>query len=167
MMEEEEEGDKDITCTPLLVRVPLGCLRRRPSLSLGPMVSSRPLGMFTDKGVQAERGMIVDKEVRGACGPPSWVVCGQFCVSSCVITVLWWCQLTFQWYMVDIYPLLLYISLSPFLTRSLPPTLPPSPPFSLPPSRPPSHPPILPPSLPPLSPPPPSLPPHSRCLMPT
>ena len=45
--------------SPLRVKVPLAHLSRTP-----PAVTTRALGMFTDKAVQADRGMIVDKEVR-------------------------------------------------------------------------------------------------------
>ena len=46
---------------PLTVSIPLARLCRVPPVS--PTVSTRVLGMFMDKAVQAERGMIVDKDV--------------------------------------------------------------------------------------------------------
>ena len=51
----------DSSSLPLTVKLPLSRLHRPPVVS--PTVTTRALGMFTDKAVQAERGMIVDKEV--------------------------------------------------------------------------------------------------------
>ena len=63
--QEDREEERD---NALVVGIPLCRLSRTPTPLSGPTVTTatvttRPLGMFTDKGVQAERGMIVDKEV--------------------------------------------------------------------------------------------------------
>lgn len=57
----QKEGDES-SVSALTVRIPLGQLSRTPSVS--PSVTTKALGMFTDKAVQADRGMIVDKDVR-------------------------------------------------------------------------------------------------------
>ena len=57
-----KSGSESSTSPPLRVKVPLAQLSRTPAVS--PNVTTRALGMFTDKAVQAERGMIVDKDVR-------------------------------------------------------------------------------------------------------
>lgn len=46
----------------LTVKLPIAQLSRVPATS--PVVITRPLGMFRDASVQAERGMIIDKDVR-------------------------------------------------------------------------------------------------------
>ena len=55
-------GSESTTSPPLRVKVSLAQLSRTPAVS--PTVTTRALGMFMDKAVQAERGMIVDKDVR-------------------------------------------------------------------------------------------------------
>ena len=46
----------------LTVKFPISQLSRTPVTS--PVVITRPLGMFRDASVQADRGMIIDKDVR-------------------------------------------------------------------------------------------------------
>ena len=46
----------------LTVKIPLSKLSRIPAVSS--VVTTRGVGMFRDKAVQAERGMFVDKDVR-------------------------------------------------------------------------------------------------------
>lgn len=59
-MEAQSERDESDVAM-LTVKVPLARLSRTPSVS--PSVTTRAIGMFTDKGVQADQGMVVDKDV--------------------------------------------------------------------------------------------------------
>ena len=58
---EEGQGVTGMGEKELLVSIPLHQLRV-PHLS--PKVITKPLGKFKSRGIQAERGMIVDKDVR-------------------------------------------------------------------------------------------------------
>ena len=86
-MEEEREN-------ALFVDIPLSRLSRTPTPLPGPTVTTanvttRPLGMFTDKGVQAERGMVVDKEVYPLyCAVLYLIVLAIFTVMFCHITAV-------------------------------------------------------------------------------
>lgn len=61
--EMEVLSERDEGGVPMLtVKVPLAQLSRTPSVS--PSVTTRAIGMFTEKAVQADQGMIVDKDVR-------------------------------------------------------------------------------------------------------
>lgn len=61
MVQNKQERDES-GVSSLTVRIPLDQLSRTPSVS--PSVTTKAIGMFTDKAVQADQGMIVDKEVR-------------------------------------------------------------------------------------------------------
>ncbi|CAI8013581.1 hypothetical protein GBAR_LOCUS8593, partial [Geodia barretti] len=54
-------GAEVAKCPALTVKVPISQLHRIPTTS--PVVITRPLGMFRDASVQAERGMMIDKDV--------------------------------------------------------------------------------------------------------
>ena len=61
VLSERDEGGVPM----LTVKVPLAQLSRTPSVS--PSVTTRAIGMFTEKAVQADQGMIVDKDVSLKC----------------------------------------------------------------------------------------------------
>ena len=63
--EEERDvinGSTSVSSNVLTVKLPISKLDRLPAVS--PVVTTTALGMFRDVAVQAERGMIVDKDVR-------------------------------------------------------------------------------------------------------
>lgn len=78
----EVQSERDEGGVPMLtVKVPLAQLSRTPSVS--PSVTTRAIGMFTDKAVQADQGMIVDKDVRNCLS----VRVAKMCIScTCIYT---------------------------------------------------------------------------------